>query len=237
MSASSPLTVAFQGEPGAYSEQAVYELLGESGRFAAVGYPSFDEAFAATQSGQADFLLAPIENTLGGTIHANCDLQLRYKLSIVAEYNLRVRHNLMALPGAKIEDISKAISHPQALAQCDAYLRGKGIVAENQYDTAGSAKMISEGRLEGVAAVASRLAAKHYGLKILDSGIEDDSNNFTRFLLLRTRPVRLPPGIDAKTSIVFSMKENVAGLFKALSVLTPSWRYPLVQNREPTLQA
>ena len=150
MSASSPLTVAFQGEPGAYSEQAVYELLGESGRLAAVGYPSFDEAFAATQSGQADFLLAPIENTLGGTIHANCDLQLRYKLSIVAEYNLRVRHNLMALPGAKIEDISKAISHPQALAQCDAYLRGKGIVAENQYDTAGSAKMISEGRLEGV---------------------------------------------------------------------------------------
>ena len=75
-SASPPLKVAFQGEPGAYSEQAVYELLGETGRFAAVGYPSFDEAFAATQSGRADFLLAPIENTLGGTIHANCDLHL-----------------------------------------------------------------------------------------------------------------------------------------------------------------
>ncbi len=214
-----PLTVAFQGEAGAYSEQAVYELLGAGGRFQAVGYSSFDDAFAATQSGAADFLLAPIENTLGGTIHANCDLQLRHDLCIVGEYNLRVRHNLMALPGTVLGDVTKAISHPQALAQCDAYLRGKGIVAESQYDTAGSAKMIAAGQLRGVAAVASVLAAKHYGLEILDSGIEDDSNNFTRFLLLRKEPIRLPPAIDAKTSIVFSMKDNVAGaLFKALSV-------------------
>ena len=213
------MKVAYQGEPGAYSEQAVNELLGIGERFVAVGYDSFDAAFAATNSGQADFALVPIENTLGGTIHANCDLQLRHNLFIIAEHNLRVRHCLMALPGTKITDVHKAISHPQALAQCDTYLRQKNIHAEAQYDTAGSAKMIAEQQLQGVAAVASKLAAQHYGLEILEEGIEDDSNNFTRFLLLRTRPVHLPPGIQAKTSLVFSMKANVAGaLFKALSV-------------------
>jgi len=213
------MKVAYQGEPGAYSEQAVNELLGIGDNFVAVGYDSFDAAFAATQAGEADFLLAPIENTLGGTIHANCDLQLRHNLFIIGEHNLRVRHCLMALPGTLMSDITKAISHPQALAQCDTYLRDKGIVAEAQYDTAGSAKMIAAEKMQGVAAVASELAARHYGLEILDRGIEDDSNNFTRFLLLRTKPVHLPPGIQAKTSIVFSMKANVAGaLFKALSV-------------------
>ena len=102
-------------------------------------------------------------------------------------------------------------SHPQALAQCDTYLRNKNIKQEAEYDTAGSAKMIATGHLQGVAAVASELAATHYGLEILERGIEDDSNNFTRFLLLRSKPVHLPPGIAAKTSIVFSMKANVAG--------------------------
>jgi exosome complex component RRP43 len=213
------MKVAYQGEPGAYSEQAINELLGLGDRFTAVGYDSFDAAFAATQSGEADFLLAPIENTLGGTIHANCDLQLRHNLFIIGEHNLRVRHCLMALPGSSINDIKKAISHPQALAQCDTYLRNKNIIAEAQYDTAGSAKMIATQKMHGVAAIASELAAQHYGLDILERGIEDDCNNFTRFLLLRTTSVHLPPGIQAKTSLVFSMKANVAGaLFKALSV-------------------
>ena len=213
------MKVAYQGEPGAYSEQAVNELLGIGERFLAVGYDSFDAAFAATEAGEADFLLAPIENTLGGTIHANCDLQLRHNLCIIGEHNLRVRHCLMALPGTDINDIKKAISHPQALAQVDTYLRKRKIIAEAQYDTAGSAKMIAAQNLVGVAAVASELAAQHYGLDILDRGIEDDTNNYTRFILLRKAPVRLPAGIPAKTSIVFSMQANVAGaLFKALSV-------------------
>ena len=213
------MKVAYQGEPGAYSEQAVNELLGIGERFHAVGYDSFDAAFAATEAGEADFLLAPIENTLGGTIHANCDLQLRHNLCIIGEHNLRVRHCLMALPGTDINDIKKAISHPQALAQVDTYLRKRKIIAEAQYDTAGSAKMIAAQNLVGVAAVASELAAHHYGLDILDRGIEDDTNNYTRFILLRKTPVRLPAGIPAKTSIVFSMQANVAGaLFKALSV-------------------
>jgi len=125
----------------------------------------------------------------------------------------------VALCGTKKEDIKKVISHPQALAQCDSYIKRLGCPGEQAYDTAGSAKLISEGKLQGVAAICSELAAGHYdGLEVLDRGIEDDSNNFTRFLLLRTDPIRIPQGVKCKTSIVFSL-ENVAGsLFKSLSV-------------------
>jgi len=217
-------TVAFQGEPGAYSEQATFELLGRNS-VKAIGHASFDDAFMATNKGEVDLLMVPIENSLGGTIHANCDLQLQYNFFIIAEHDFRVRHCLMALPGTKKEDLTKIISHPQALAQCDSYIKrlgnrtSKGApIGEAAYDTAGSAKMISDGKLAGVAAICSELAADYYGLEILDRGIEDDQNNFTRFLLLRCNPVRIPPGIPSKTSIVFSLENNAGALFKALSV-------------------
>ncbi|CAE7525358.1 TYRAAT2 [Symbiodinium necroappetens] len=210
-------TVAFQGESGAYSEQAVYELLGRTG-IQCTGYPSFDDAFTAVSTGKMNLLMVPIENTLGGTIHANCDLQLQHNLFIIAEHSLRVRHALLALPGTKKESLAKAISHPQALAQCSSYLKKQGIVAEAAYDTAGSAKLIAEGKLEGVAAICSELAAEHYGLEVLDKGVEDDDNNFTRFLLLRSEPVSVPPGVKCKTSVVFSLENMAGSLFKALSV-------------------
>eukprot|EP00929_Paragymnodinium_shiwhaense_P112012 TRINITY_DN80263_c0_g1_i1.p1 TRINITY_DN80263_c0_g1~~TRINITY_DN80263_c0_g1_i1.p1 ORF type:complete len:629 (-),score=126.58 TRINITY_DN80263_c0_g1_i1:49-1935(-) len=214
-----PYKVAFQGERGAYSEKAVFELLGRE-QVEAVPYPSFDAAFCAATNGEVDLAMVPIENSLGGTIHANCDLQLSHNLFIIAEHDLRVSHCLMALPGTKMEDITKVTSHPQALAQCDSYLRARKLATEVGYDTAGSAKLIAEGKLKGVAAICSELAAEHYGLEILDKGIEDDANNYTRFLLLRTDPVRVPPGLPCKTSIVFSL-ENIAGaLFKALSVFS-----------------
>ncbi|CAK9046367.1 unnamed protein product [Durusdinium trenchii] len=214
---STAYTVAFQGENGAYSEQATYALLGREG-IQAVGYQSFDDAFAAISDGKVHLLLVPIENTLGGTIHANCDLQLQHNLFIIAEHNLRIRHCLMALPGSKKADLQKVISHPQALAQCNSYLKSNELVGEAAYDTAGSAKLISEGKLKGVGAICSELAAEHFGLEILEKGIEDDQNNFTRFILLRPHPVHIPPGLPCKTSIVFSL-DNIAGaLFKALSV-------------------
>lgn len=210
-------SVAYQGEPGAYSEQAIFELLGKQ-HVTAVNCSSFDAAFEAATSGKVDLLLVPIENSLGGTIHANFDHQLQHNLFIIAEHDFRVRHCLMALPATKKEDITKVISHPQALAQCATYLKSLGVEGEQAYDTAGSAKLIADGNLKGVAAICSELAAGHYGLDILEKGIEDDSNNFTRFLLLRTSPVRIPAGMKCKTSIVFSL-DNIAGaLFKALSV-------------------
>lgn len=215
--AATAYTVAFQGEKGAYSEQAAYALMGREG-VEAIGYPSFDEAFAAISNGKVHLLLVPIENTLGGTIHANCDLQLQHNLFIIAEHNLRIRHSLLALPGTKKESLQKVISHPQALAQCNSYLKSNDLVGEAAYDTAGSAKLIAEGPLKGVGAICSELAAEHFGLEVLEKGIEDDPNNFTRFILLRAHPVSLPPGVPCKTSIVFSL-DNIAGaLFKALSV-------------------
>mmetsp|Transcript_62314 Transcript_62314/g.140399 ORF Transcript_62314/g.140399 Transcript_62314/m.140399 type:complete len:629 (-) Transcript_62314:83-1969(-) len=209
--------VAFQGEKGAYSEQALFELLGKD-RITSVPFASFDLAFGAATSGEVDLLNVPIENSLGGTIHANFDLQLQHSLFIIAEHDFRVRHCLMALPGTKKTDLKKIISHTQALAQCDSYIKRLGVPGEAAYDTAGSAKMILEGKLEGVGAICSELAADYYGLEILDRGIEDDSNNFTRFLLLRRDPVRIPAGIKCKTSIVFSLQNNAGALFKALSV-------------------
>lgn len=212
-------TVAFQGERGAYSEQAIYQLLGNVG-IRPVPFESFDLAFAAISGRKVDLLLVPIENSLGGTIHANCDLQLQNSLFIIAEHDFRVRHSLLALPGTKEENITKVISHPQALAQCDSFIKRKGFKSEVAYDTAGSAKLISEGKLEGVAAICSDLAAGYYDLEVLESGIEDDSSNFTRFLLLRADPVRIPPGVKCKTSIVFSLSNQTGALFKALSAFS-----------------
>jgi len=116
-----PLRIAYQGEPGAYSEKASRELLGP--RVMTVNYPSFEDVFKAVASRDADYAVVPIENSLGGSIHANFDLLLRYDLHIIAEHEFRVEHYLLALPGVKREDIKKVMSHPQALAQCDNYLR------------------------------------------------------------------------------------------------------------------
>lgn len=215
--ASQPVSfrVAFQGERGAYSEQAAFELLGREG-VECVPFVSFDDAFSATMSGETDMYLAPIENSLGGAVHANYDLQFQHNLFVIAEYELRVRHCLLALPGTKKEDVTKVMSHPQALAQCDAYIKALGVAREIGYDTAGSAKMVSQDKLVGTAAICSELSAEYYGLDVLDHGIEDDDTNWTRFILLRKEPVRVPFGMPCKTSIVFTLEDSAGSLFKAL---------------------
>lgn len=129
------MRVAYQGEPGAYSEKATRELLGE--KVIAVGRPSFEACFRAVVSMECDYACLPIENSLGGSIHDNYDLMLRYDLTIVAEHEFRVNHCLLAKPGVMKNDIKYAISHPQALAQCDNFLRGLGITPIPTYDTAG----------------------------------------------------------------------------------------------------
>jgi aspartate/methionine/tyrosine aminotransferase/prephenate dehydratase/prephenate dehydrogenase len=217
--------VAYQGMPGAYSEKATRQLLGSSPNVVAIGFPSFEEAFQAVENEDVQFAVLPIENSLGGSIHANYDLLLKYGLHIVAEYDLRVEHSLLALPGVKKEDIKTVISHPQALAQCTHTIAKMGAKARAEYDTAGSAKMLADNQWKDTAAVASDLAAEYYGLQVLERNVEDDESNFTRFLLLSKKE---DLGLDAKsdtefkTSLVFSfMDSNEKGqLYKALSAFS-----------------
>lgn len=213
------MKVSFQGEPGAYSEQAVFNYFG---KVETVPCESFDVMFDSVVSGVSDAALAPIENSLAGSIHQNYDLLLRHNLHIVGEYFLRVQHCLIANPGVKMEDIKKAISHPQALGQCAAYLRNHGIKAEQVYDTAGSVKMLKESGAQDVAAIASKRAAELYGMQILQEGIEDNPENFTRFLAIRRESIipEKDPRSEGKTktSIVFTLKNVPGSLFKAMSV-------------------
>jgi prephenate dehydratase len=207
------MKVAFQGEAGAYSEQAVFNYFGKVETFPC---ESFDAVFDAVNDGKCEAALVPIENSLAGSIHQNYDLLLKNDLHINGEYPLRVRHCLIVVPGVKMTDIKKAISHPQALGQCAGYLRSHEIKAEQVYDTAGSVKMLKESGARDTAAIASRRAAELYGMEILEEGIEDNPENYTRFLAI-SRTATKPEG-ESKTSIVFTLKNVPGALFKALSV-------------------
>ena len=207
------MRVAFQGEPGAYSEQAVFNYYEEVDTLPC---ESFDVMFDSVVAGKSDLALVPIENSLAGSIHQNYDLLLRHDLHIVGEYLLRVHHCLISMPGVKMGEIKKAISHPQALGQCAGYLRSHGIKAEQVYDTAGSVKMLKESGSRDTAAIASRRAAEIYEMQIVEEGIEDNAENYTRFLAVGREAV-VPAG-EAKTSIVFTLKNMPGALFKALSV-------------------
>lgn len=211
--------VAFQGEPGAYSEAAALEHFGSN--TPTLPCESFDAVFAAVEGGQAGSGLIAIENSLAGSIHRNYDLLLQHPLSITGEHYLRVRHCLIANPGVQAAAVRRVISHPQALAQCDGYLRQRGLSAEVFYDTAGAVKHLKESGALDTAAIASHRAADVYGMQILAEGIEDNPANFTRFLVISREPGPLPSNGEAvlyKTTIVFSLANQPGSLFKALSV-------------------
>ncbi|MGA7194367.1 MAG: prephenate dehydratase [Anaerolineales bacterium] len=205
--------IAFQGEPGAYSEQAIFDYFG---KVETRPCESFDAVFEAVVSDVCEAALIPIENSLAGSIHQNYDLLLRYNLHIIGEHFLRVRHCLIGFPGVEKKDIQRVISHPQALGQCAAYLRSLKVKVEPVYDTAGSVKMLKASGERTTAAIASRRAAELYEMQIIEEGIEDNPENYTRFLAIQREPVT-PTG-EAKTSIVFTLKNQPGALFKALSV-------------------
>ena len=210
-----PIKVAFQGEPGAYSEAAVLEYFPQ--RVEAMGKSRFEHVFEAVENETVDYGFIPIENSLAGSIHRNYDLLREHELFIIGETRLRIRHCLISAPGVQKEQIQKVISHPQALDQCRGYLhRWQGVAVEQVYDTAGAVKQLAENHDQTTAAIASKRAAELYGMRILAEGIEDDAANFTRFLVLATQPV--DPGSNAKTSIVVSLINQPGSLFKALSV-------------------
>lgn len=208
------MRVAFQGEPGAYSEAAAIEHFGTS--VETVPCETFDDLFSAVAFRRADSAMAPIENSLAGSIHQNYDLLARHELHITGEHILRVEHCLIGVPGVTTDDILIVMSHPQALAQCDGYIRTHRWNREVAYDTAGSVKMLRESGKRNVAAIASERAAQVYAMQVLARNIEDNPQNYTRFLVLAREPVE--PAQPCKTSIVFTLRNVPGALFKALSV-------------------
>ncbi|HLW61648.1 MAG TPA: prephenate dehydratase [bacterium] len=208
------MRVAIQGERGANSEVAVIRLFGE---VEIIPCAQLAEAFEAVATGRADCGLVPVENSQAGSINQTYDLLLDHQLVIAGEFDHRVVHCLLALPGQSIGAIKRVYSHPQALAQCDVYLRRLGAEAVPFYDTAGSAKMIQEQRLSGCAAIASRRAAELYQLEVLTEGIETNPNNYTKFLVIDTEPA--PRSAQSKTSIVFVVENRPAALYQALGAL------------------
>ncbi len=208
------MRVAYQGEPGAFSEAGTIDYFGPE--TITVAQDRFDGVFRAVNTGQCEAGFIPIENSRAGSIHENYDLLAENQLYITGEYYLRVRHCLIGLPGVTISDIRLVISHPQALNQCRNSIKGFGIETyEPVYDTAGAVKMIAEKAERTTAAIASRRAAELYGMDILAEGIEDDASNYTRFLVIERQPVVVRE--DAKTTLMFCLKNQPGALFKALS--------------------
>ena len=209
------VTVAFQGEVGAYSEEAAYQYFGSEARLKPC--ESLEDVFQAVERGDVKFGLVPVENSLEGSIPRTYDLLLDSNLKVGGETQLRVIHCLIGLPEAQIDSIKEVYSHPQALGQCKTFLRQMGWKLTPTYDTAGSVKMIKENGLQDKAAIASARAAEIYGMKILVRGIEDNNQNYTRFFILAKQDAPLT-GND-KTSIVFSVKHKPGALYDALKEL------------------
>ncbi|RYR31172.1 hypothetical protein Ahy_B01g055968 isoform B [Arachis hypogaea] len=236
----SKVRVAYQGLPGAYSEDAALKAYPKC---ETVPCDEFEAAFKAVELWLVDKAVLPIENSVGGSIHRNYDLLLRHRLHIVGEVQLQVSHCLLGLPGVRKEELKAVVSHPQALAQCENMLNDLGVVKIGSPDTAAAAKTVALDCVRDTGAIASCRAAKIYGLDVLAEGIQvglreifstenmrpqlfaflnhmDDDVNITRFLILARDPII--PGTDRpyKTSIVFSLEEGPGVLFKALAVFS-----------------
>lgn len=215
------MNVAFQGEIGAFSEEAVLAIYADA---TAVPVPTFEAVFDAVSSGTVERGVIPIENSLHGSVHQNYDLLQERALIIVSEIQLRIRHNLLVIPGTRMADIRTVCSHPQALGQCRTFLKNNlnevDVIAV--YDTAGAAKMVSEQNDSTRAAIASANAGTHYELESLAEGIESNHQNYTRFLALareETAPSQVVQSGPVKTSVVYAQRENVPGsLYKSLAV-------------------
>ncbi len=211
------MRVAFQGERGAFSEEAAYRLVGKGIELAPCA--SFEEVFRSLARRAVDRAVVPIENSLAGSVHENYDLLLDYRLPIIGETNVRIVHNLIAAPGVSFAQVRRLFSHPVALGQCRKFFRRhRRIQPVPFYDTAGSVKMLMEERPGDAAAIAPAASVPIYGARILRRGLEDDKENYTRFFLLaRSRPGRAAARAN-KTSIVFTTPNVPGALFKCLAV-------------------
>jgi prephenate dehydratase len=214
--------IAFQGERGAFSEEAARKLLGP--KIDVLPSTRFEDVFRSLKEGRSSGAVVPIENTLAGSVHENYDHLLNFDLPIVAETSVRIVHNLIANNGVKYGAIRRVFSHPVALNQClNFFTENPQVERIPFYDTAGSVKMIAEEGLTDAAGIASAVAAEIYGGRILRKSIEDDRQNFTRFFLLRrpefARKHAAKGGDPAqwKTSLVFTLRNVPGALFRALA--------------------
>jgi prephenate dehydratase len=212
------MKIAIQGEPGAFSHEAALKLVADA---EIVPCALSADVFAALDSGAADAAAIPIENSLAGSVLEHFDLLLKHDVKVVRETLVRIRHNLIALPGASIEEIDRVFSHPVALAQCRRFLADHPYMkAIAFYDTAGSVKQLVELGGRSVAAIASEAAAAHYGAEILARDIEDDPENYTRFFLVeRSAEAETDPDAN-KIGVAFTLEHRPGSLVAALSALS-----------------
>lgn len=216
--------IAFQGEMGAFSEMAVRRACGET----AVPRPcrTLRDVFAAVEDGAADLGVIPVENSRAGSIHETYDLLVDHPLRIRGEVAVRVEQCLLAPSGTRRDDVRRVYSHPQALAQCETYIRSLGAEAVAVYDTAGSARALAEGREAGAAAIASARAAELYGLAILARGIQEDPDNTTRFYVVGHPGPAVPGGTGRPRtvlSLALAQDDSPGALFWSLGTLA-YWR-------------
>lgn len=210
------MRIAIQGELGSFSHEAA--LLADP-QATLVPCPLSPEVFAALASGSADAAVIPIENTLAGSVVEHYDLLLSHDVAIESEWLVRIRHNLITLPGTELNQVRKAYSHPVALAQCRRFfMNHPAIAASPFYDTAGSVKHLIEQRDPSLAGIASAQAAAHYGGHILLPGIEDNPENYTRFFLIRRRGEVRPHPHPDKVSLAFTVENRPGSLVDALHV-------------------
>jgi prephenate dehydratase len=206
--------VSYQGEPGANSHLAAREAYPA---LAPMACATFEDALAAVKSGEARYAMIPIENSVAGRVADIHHLLPEAGLHIVAEHFLRVRHQLMALPGASLSSVKRALSHTQALGQCRNTLRKLGLKPVPEADTAGSARIVAEADNAELAAIATALAAEIYGLKILMRDIEDEKHNTTRFVVLSAKQENAAAGNGAViTTFLFRVRNVPAALYKAM---------------------
>jgi prephenate dehydratase len=208
------MKVAIQGELGSFSHEAAGKMLP---RASVVPCARSAEVFDRVEKGSVDAAVIPIENSLAGSVAEHFDLLLARELFIHAEFHLRIRHNLIAPPGVALKQIRRVFSHPVALDQCRNFFREHPQVqAVPFYDTAGSVRHIIAEKIADAAGIAAKQAAAQYGGRVLLAGIEDDQQNYTRFLLIN-KSRKIGRGAN-KTSLAFSLKNVSGALFKALSV-------------------
>lgn len=218
--------VAYQGEPGAYGEEAVIGWFGSGVR--AVPVSTFSAVCAAVESGRADAGVLPLENSLAGTVGDALDALAGGRLRVVGEAVLPIRHQLLVLPGVALAEVARVSSHWQALAQCERFLAGRGWEVVPAADTAGAARELASSDDRRRAAIASARAAERYGLDIAAADIQDADHNMTRFaILVGTAPASLPApagslaprGGSRETLITFETGHRPGDLVRALTVL------------------
>ena len=200
--------VSFQGERGAYSEDAAISFFSE--KIETIPCSTFAEAIESTEQSKTQYAVLPVENSLEGSVGESYDLLLSTNLIAVGEIYYRVKHCLLGFD--KIENIDTVYSHPQALGQCRKFIQSHKLKTVPTYDTAGSAKIIKEINKKNISCIASKRASEIYQVPIITEGIEDNANNYTRFLVLS----KIPSKDSNKTSIIFSVKHEAGALFNIL---------------------